>query len=540
MMSLHEVETQLKASLQSQQSQQINPIANHHYMNGHSSNPAATSIPHPYLMQHQQQLQQQVQQQPATQQLAPHDVLASHLYHNGFVQGMYSDLHLRIQVVQNQQGNGMMPGGPLNYASSPNLQVLDGAVFKLHKLIALRSPMLASLMQDAEMRGENYGNPTELILAVADPNLTTDGLTIAFGHLYASYTHNILSSGHSGNRNQRTLLLRGVLAAANLLHLGDLANLATEMIRNDVCRATVIDYCLFASQSDFGGSYGSWSADVRDAVFSYLSRGMVRELAERGPIWGNKESEQYKELVGAFAELPFDWLKKVVESKDSFEVPSDMERFGFAKDVIALRARSKGAGSNLLAGEENVLLAFGTSKAGQSGVTIVRKAPKMNPHQLQSPNASSQSPPSLYHPSSGGASNQNQSQSQQGDMAGMGMNGRMNGYGQERRKNEILSAMFRFHRQLLNRALQLSSRTFTSIINRTSSLLPTSFSSAATATPLSNGMIQRSNLLQRLTVRTYKTKSSLKLRCEHCFFAKRRGKLRVICKENPKHKQVQI
>ena len=38
----------------------------------------------------------------------------------------------------------------------------------------------------------------------------------------------------------------------------------------------------------------------------------------------------------------------------------------------------------------------------------------------------------------------------------------------------------------------------------------------------------------------YKTKSALKLRCEHCFFARRRGKLRVICKENPKHKQVQI
>ncbi|KAI8854043.1 hypothetical protein BC829DRAFT_413342 [Chytridium lagenaria] len=320
--------------------------------------------------QHSQQLQQQLQQQSATP-LAPHDVLASHLYHIGFVQGMYSDLHLRIQVVQGQQGNGVLglPGSPLNYGNSTtNLQILDGTTFKLHKIVALRSPMLASLMQDAEMRGESYGNPTELILAVADPNLTTDGLTIAFGHLYASYSHNILTGGHTGNRSQRTLLLRGVLAAANLLHLGDLANLATELIRNDISRATVIDYCLFASQSDFGGSYGSWSSDIRDAVFAYLSRGIVRELAERGPIW-------YKELVSAFSELPFEWLKKVVENKDNFEVPSDMERFGFAKEVIAVRAKNKGSGPNHLAGEENVLLAFGTGKPGQSGARLSARRP---------------------------------------------------------------------------------------------------------------------------------------------------------------------
>ncbi|KAJ3099589.1 hypothetical protein HDU97_002937 [Phlyctochytrium planicorne] len=420
MMSLHEVENQLKASLQTQQNQQ-------QYMNGHSSNPSNVL---PYLMQHSQPVQQ-VQQQPTSphQQLAPHDLLASHLYHIGFAQGTYSDLHLRIQVVQNQQPNGVLG----HYGNSANLQVLDGATFKLHKIIAIRSPMLASLLQDAEMRGENYGNPTELILAIADPNLTGEGLGIAFGHLYASYSHNILSGGHTGNLAQRALLLRGVLAAANLLHLGDLANLATDLIRNDISRATVIDYCLFVSQPEF--SYGSWSAEVRDAVFAYLSRGIVRELAERGPIWGNKESEQYKELVGAFSELPFEWLKRVIESKDSFEVPSDMERFGFAKDVIALRAKNKGAGSNLLAGEENVLLAFGTNKPGQSGVTIVRKAPKNSHHQLQSPTSNSQSPPALYHPSNGGGKQQSQQPNQQqgqGDM-GMGINVRMNGFGQERR-----------------------------------------------------------------------------------------------------------
>ncbi|KAJ3258797.1 hypothetical protein HDU77_002164 [Chytriomyces hyalinus] len=41
-------------------------------------------------------------------------------------------------------------------------------------------------------------------------------------------------------------------------------------------------------------------------------------------------------------------------------------------------------------------------------------------------------------------------------------------------------------------------------------------------------------------VRCFKSKSALRLRCPHCFFAKRGGKLRVICKDNPKHKQVQM
>ncbi|KAJ3099590.1 hypothetical protein HDU97_002938 [Phlyctochytrium planicorne] len=53
-------------------------------------------------------------------------------------------------------------------------------------------------------------------------------------------------------------------------------------------------------------------------------------------------------------------------------------------------------------------------------------------------------------------------------------------------------------------------------------------------------LTSRTALMDIAGTRSYKSKSSLKLRCEHCFFAKRRGKLRVICKENPKHKQVQI
>ena len=50
---------------------------------------------------------------------------------------------------------------------------------------------------------------------------------------------------------------------------------------------------------------------------------------------------------------------------------------------------------------------------------------------------------------------------------------------------------------------------------------------------------ERGFALSLLTVRTYKVRTSLRLRCSNCRFVKRRGVLRVICKENPRHKQKQ-
>ncbi|KAJ3192615.1 hypothetical protein HK101_006228 [Irineochytrium annulatum] len=393
-MRLEDVESQLKASAAAAQ-QQL-PAAS--FTNGnHPTSPslsstttstadaAASAAAQQHQQHHQQQQHQQHQQQPPN----PHDLIASHIYHVGYAQGLYSDLRVRIQVVPSsqtanqQQGNGassVPPGSPATVSAASvgaaNLQQIDGVIFKLHRLLAVRSPVLASLLGEP---GDSYSGPLELVLPVADHNVTSEGLSVAFGHLYASYTHSILASSHQDNRPQRSLLLRGVLASANLLHLGDLASLATEMIRQDISRSSVLEYCQFSSQPDMGSSYSSWSAEIRDSVFAYLSRGVVRELlAEKGPIWGssNRDSEQYRELVATFAELPFDWLKRVVESKDSFEVPSDMERHAFAKDVIALRAKNRGPTSHLIAGEENVLIAFGTNKPGASGITIVRKAPK--------------------------------------------------------------------------------------------------------------------------------------------------------------------
>ena len=52
-------------------------------------------------------------------------------------------------------------------------------------------------------------------------------------------------------------------------------------------------------------------------------------------------------------------------------------------------------------------------------------------------------------------------------------------------------------------------------------------------------LYERGFALSLMTFRTYKVRTSLRLRCSNCRFVKRRGVLRVICKENPRHKQKQ-
>ncbi|KAJ3004322.1 UNVERIFIED_CONTAM: hypothetical protein HDU68_005174, partial [Siphonaria sp. JEL0065] len=77
----------------------------------------------------QQQQPPQQQQQQQFPPMTPHDVLASHLYHYGFVQGLHSDLLVRVPLGDSSEGE---------------------TVFKLHRLLAVRSPFLSALIADAE------------------------------------------------------------------------------------------------------------------------------------------------------------------------------------------------------------------------------------------------------------------------------------------------------------------------------------------------------------------------------------------------------
>jgi hypothetical protein len=178
-----------------------------------------------------------------------------------------------------------------------------------------------------------FVTPIDINLSINDPNITTDGLSLALGHLYGSFAQNALQQMVAKTTLQPThpytSLLRSVLAAAHLLCLKDLEESVVEMIKGDIHRSTILDYCEFVSQDQLYGQSGN---EIREVVFNYLCQGLVHELVElSGPVWGNRSGESFKTLVHIFSQLPFEWLKKIVESP-IFEIPSDMERYSFQKD----------------------------------------------------------------------------------------------------------------------------------------------------------------------------------------------------------------
>ena len=214
------------------------------------------------------------------------DIICSSLYSNGYVKGLYSDCLLRI------------------VSSLPSI---DGIVFKIHKLLAIKSPLLANYL--------NESDSSSIILNCNNPHLTPEGLWIAIGHLYASYSSSILTSSLSGSSpTQRAILLKSVLASATLLRLADLVHLCSGLIQRDICLENFSEYVDLAATD-------ATLIELNNYLFEFLTNGIFQELSNP---W-QKGSSEYDQLVDIFAKVPFELLKKVIESKE-LKVSSDMER----------------------------------------------------------------------------------------------------------------------------------------------------------------------------------------------------------------------
>jgi hypothetical protein len=151
---------------------------------------------------------------------------------------------------------------------------------------------------------------------VYDINISNDGFALALGHLYGNFSLSYLSS----ECHNQPLLLKSVFASSNLLGLTDLAHATCQLIKDSVNQSTILDYAYFVNS--FSADYNPELADdLKAAVFDYLTRELVKDLK-----WSDKTSEEYSNLVSVYAGLPFEWLKKVVESTN-FPAPSDMERY---------------------------------------------------------------------------------------------------------------------------------------------------------------------------------------------------------------------
>ncbi|ORY05969.1 hypothetical protein K493DRAFT_29446 [Basidiobolus meristosporus CBS 931.73] len=256
-----------------------------------------------------------------------HNAICTHLYQAGFLAGAFSDVILHV----------------------PKFSANN--VYKLHSLVLARSTFFYHLLTTSP-------NPRELTLSLEDPNISDEGLVIALGYLYAGFPQLQVNPTNALN----------VLATAYLLQLEELCATATEVAKKNISQQTVLEYTQFVDQTD-GIGYGAYTADIRENCFDFLTR----ILPKQTEAFTSGKTENYLSLVEAYVELPFDWLKRSIESQN-LHIPSDMDRYNFAKEVVSRREKRRNTSRRSATGEESVVLAFGTKVGGR--VTLVRKPPK--------------------------------------------------------------------------------------------------------------------------------------------------------------------
>ncbi|GAA5964664.1 hypothetical protein JCM8115_004703 [Rhodotorula mucilaginosa] len=137
-----------------------------------------------------------------------------------------------------------------------------------------------------------------------------------------------------------------------------------------------------------GGGGGPPPASYEGRLLAVLLDRILRLPSETGAFVPTAGPAAQAQLVEVLKPLPFDIFKRVIEDS-RFEVPSDMDRFNFAKKVVAARKqhhlstaassppgtpRSNTSGGGLAEFEEAVVMQFGS--AGSSAVTVLRKPRK--------------------------------------------------------------------------------------------------------------------------------------------------------------------
>jgi hypothetical protein len=76
--------------------------------------------------------------------------------------------------------------------------------------MAIRSPLLARMMKDAESGDFQQTASLSLQLVTKDPYLTRGGLGVAFGHLYASYSSLLLENNESTSQEGSSTVLNNI------------------------------------------------------------------------------------------------------------------------------------------------------------------------------------------------------------------------------------------------------------------------------------------------------------------------------------------
>ncbi|KAH9926115.1 uncharacterized protein B0H18DRAFT_1211137 [Fomitopsis serialis] len=281
------------------------------------------------------------------------DEILNHLY-NAFQTGNYADTFLHVHQ----------------------------HAYRLHALIISRSPFLAHLMSTTP---QPTGQCNIYLNLEQEPEVTTEGLSIALGYLYSSVTVRAINS-----QNAKAVLAAGCLLGG----MDELCNYAYEICRQSIAVENISTWLQFveAVPAPSNGTstpidqmpppraaiFGPFAQRLREDVFDFLVVTLPQTLNVGGlstPISphpdGQPSDAGRDTLLQIFALIPFDMFKAAVESP-TFQIGSDQARFKFAKDAIELRKRGIARGQGA---EETVVLAFGGHHGG-SAVHVTRKLRK--------------------------------------------------------------------------------------------------------------------------------------------------------------------
>ncbi|CAG8497312.1 13464_t:CDS:1 [Ambispora gerdemannii] len=232
--------------------------------------------------------------------------------------------------------------------------------YHLNAINTVRSPFIHEALTNS--------SSDEIILFLDAANITPEGIRICFAHMIESSLHRINPSN-----------VKNVFAAAYYLEMKDICAWSLEILKKDINHKTVISYIKF-----FEKHYKEYASSIEDLCYAFLIRKLPKVLQAFKFNTNNTNhlhegqnvcklqsgsgfchNRGYQELLNIYAQLPFTWMKRILESKNLL-VTSNM-RYKVAKDLIAKRQELK-----TVTNSEFVYLTFGTQH--YQNITLVEKS----------------------------------------------------------------------------------------------------------------------------------------------------------------------
>ncbi|KAK9433200.1 hypothetical protein V1505DRAFT_321889 [Lipomyces doorenjongii] len=257
------------------------------------------------------------------------------------------------------------------------LSIPPHTTLRLHALMISRSPTLYRFLLPLAAQGPPY----HIQINDADPNLSTAAISMTLATLY----------GQPLVIDPPTLAIaKGLIAAGCLFGLEDVVKAGYAALQSLISIEALPELFAFAFEGlpstplaasstgstpsgdeihrdnivvTYPGPYPKYTETLLPSLVTYLIDNIDHEFILKPN--GNNPPRSLRSIL---ISLPFHLFKHVCES-ESLKCKSQMERYGFARDLIGERERRRrktGGGSY----EEGVVLAFG---GGKGGVEVIRK-----------------------------------------------------------------------------------------------------------------------------------------------------------------------